>query len=177
MSFSIRNLSEGFEAPVHLLSELVPADHLPPLIEEAIAGPPRRVHVHGDDMTWAERTVMTGGGLWSALTQECVRKLACALMGAPIGIARGWTNLYAAGERIAWHKDCAGDIQLLLLLAAAHSPDVSLRLRGRDGPRQFPLMPGDALLFSARRVEHETLASAEPAPRITAVMRFFGAEL
>lgn len=107
------------------------------------------------------------------MAQEQVTELACTLMRAPIGRIRAWTNCYAAGERISWHKDCAGDIQLLLLLAAAHSPDMSLWLRGRAGPRPFSLTPGDAVLFSATRVEHETAASIGTVPRISAVMRFF----
>jgi hypothetical protein len=175
-SLSITNLSEGFDGPVHVLRGLVRRDGLPALIEEAIEGPPRRVHVHGGDRTWEQRFVRTGGALWSTMAQNRVTVLACALMGAPIGNVRAWTNRYAAGERISWHKDGAGDIQLLLLLAAPHSPDMSLRLRGKAGPRQFPLAHGDALLFSASRVEHETLASADATPRISAVMRFFRAE-
>ena len=82
------------------------------------------------------------------MAQKQVMELACNLMRAPIGKIRAWANCYAAGERISWHKDCVGDIQLLLLLAAAHSPDMSLWLRGRAGPRPFPLTPGDAVLFS-----------------------------
>ena len=107
------------------------------------------------------------------MAQKQVTELACNLMKTSIGKIRAWTNYYVAGERISWHKDCAGDIQLLLLLAAADSPDLSLWLRGRAGPRPFPLTPGDAVLFSATRVEHETAASTETTPRITAVMRFF----
>jgi hypothetical protein len=169
----ITNHSEQFEGPVYLLAGLVPEDRLPALIAEAIEGPSRRARVHGGDKTWEERSVSIGGGIWSAMAQKQVTELACELMRAPIGKIRAWTNCYAAGERISWHKDCAGDIQLLLLLAVAHSPDMSLWLRGRAGPRPFPLTPGDAVLFSATRVEHETAASTDPAPRITAVMRFF----
>lgn len=172
----ITNLSEEFDGHVHLLNGLVSKDRLAALIEEAIDGPSRRVQVNGGGVTWEERPVRFGGALWSAMAQSQVTDLATALIGAQIGQITAWANKYAVGERIAWHTDVSGEIQLILLLASPHSPDTSLWLRSKAGPRQLPLAPGDAVLFSASRIEHETLASTDRSLRVSAVMRFFRAE-
>lgn len=167
--------SAGFAGPVHLFSGLVAPDLLPALAAEAVAGPARRVTVKGSSEAWEERGVGRDAGLWRVMAAPAVTGLAETLIGAPIAHAQAWSNRYAPGERIALHTDCAGDIQLLLLLGAERAPDVALKLVGGAAARQPPMSPGDAILFSAAKIPHETLRCGGPAPRVTACMRFFAA--
>jgi hypothetical protein len=93
---------------------------------------------------------------------------------------RCWTSVYGPGEYINAHRDRAGDIQLLICLQAP--PDAgcggSLQLRSPTGELSLFLVPGDAILFEASSVEHETTpllpTEQEPHPtRTVAVGRYF----
>ena len=82
-----------------------------------------------------------------------------------------WANLYEAGEFIPWHRDSDGEIQLLLSLQSPPPARGGELLLGRP-PKIAPLRlePGDAVLFSARTLDHSTTALV-PVPDGSAVQR------
>jgi hypothetical protein len=170
------DLSGSFEGTVCVLRELANQRSLAALIEDALDPSPIRVTVDGSGLSWEERAIRVECALWSTMAQSCVTQLVTQLMGAPISRMMAWSNCYATGEWIPWHKDACGDIQMLLVLSEASTNSGGLWLESRSGPRRMPLWPGDGLLFEAARITHETSATDSPTPRITAAMRFFAAQ-
>ena len=170
----VTDLSASFAGRVFHIPGLANRSELSRLAEEALEGPCSRVTLGNTGLSWEERPVQPDSELWTTMQQDFVTQLVTQALGTQIRKMMAWTNVYAAGERIPWHKDSCGDIQLLLVVAASDPEAGGLWLESRAGPRRIPLPPGDAILFTAARIRHQTSATvALKEPRITAAMRFF----
>ena len=91
---------------------------------------------------------------------------------------QSWANMYTAGERIAAHRDVAGDVQLLIQLETPPRQYGGHLLLGEEC-EEILLQPGDALLFEAKKILHQTTPivprthSEEQYSRINLVGRYF----
>jgi hypothetical protein len=150
------------------------------LVEEVLSAPAKRVTVGDKAQWWTEHTVAQTSALGRRFTSGCLAEMAARVAGVPLqGKPRMWAQSYQTGEWIPWHRDSAGDIQLMVCLALPPRACGGLfLLREGEAVVEPALRPGDAVLFEAARLSHSTTplvtTSAEPAPRrVTAVARFF----
>jgi hypothetical protein len=138
----------------------------------------RRVKCHDESITWDEKNIAKGSIIWEFfMSQATIRWISNLHPMKTFGIS-SWACIYSRGEHIDAHKDGAGDTQFLICLANGQ-PDWGgqLILRPNGVEHEVFLHPGDAVLFKASQIEHETMPCCPPpgiiAPRITAVARFF----
>jgi hypothetical protein len=162
------------------IPKFIAADHLPAFITETLASTSRRVTVGLQKYWWTEYAIDRASGLGSLLTSEQVHTLAEKASGRELSRNTSiWAQAYHVGERIAWHRDGAGEIQLLVCLQAT-APECggAFCLRADRKQETLNLKAGDAILFKASQLPHSTtvicLPTAHtPSPRVTAVARFF----
>jgi hypothetical protein len=166
---------------VHI-PKFVTEDRLSRFIEEIYTSKSRRATVGRGTEWWTEYVIDRRTSLGAFLTSEYVHCAAEAVAGRELSNKVSiWAQSYQLGERIAWHRDGAGDIQLLLCIQATH-PDFGGAFCLRSQRKQFALnlQSGDAILFKACLLPHSTTRicsnSSQFSPvRITAVARFFAA--
>lgn len=165
-----------------LLPGLVPKSALPVLVHDALAAPARRVTVGNNKERWTEHAIDGSCALGEFLESACVFDLAQAASDVPLTSRPAiWAQSYVAGERIAWHCDSIGQIQLLLCLEAPVATAGGLFcMRVDETEVRIALEPADALLFRASEIPHSTtrltVTPDHPQPRrITAAARFFAA--
>jgi hypothetical protein len=163
------------------------ADHaeVDRILKESSAWPRRTVIVRqGDPASWLSQQAPTDSFLHASYlsypTLDMVRTISAAA--STLVTSQCWTNIYRAGEYISRHRDAGGSVQLMLCLASPPPECGGVFMASIQGMlREIHLDPGDAVLFQATAVEHQTTpllpSPACPDPlRITAVMRYFFAE-
>lgn len=164
------------------LPSLVAGAELSAFLGDALAGTSRRVTVGNGKECWTEYKIGEDCTLGAFLRGDTV--FALAREAAPVMLKRPpavWAQSYQPGERIAWHRDDSGAIQLLLCLEAPpaeYGGVFCMRFEKRE--IHLALKPGDAVLFRASAIPHSTtrLIARAPAPlppRVTAVARFYAA--
>ena len=138
----------------------------------AIQGSARRVSATESQRdSWVQYDIEPHSLVWNSLMATPATELVPAALKRPIGQVECWSNLYAAGERIGWHKDRDGGVQLVLCLERALEGGILVvRISGRQ--IACDLLPGDAVLFYATELPHATTRIIR-GRRITAVMRFY----
>lgn len=147
--------------------------------DDVLSAPSKRVTVGSSNEFWTEYAVRSRSALGAFLKARSVFDLAQAA--ARQALSRQitiWAQSYQAGERIAWHRDSAGEIQLLLCIQSpGENAGGEFRLRANETEIALRLEDGDALLFKASALPHSTtriIGAATGAPqRITAAARFF----
>jgi len=167
---------------LYVISSFIDEGSRQALCEEALQGPSRRTCLGGQACEWwTEYGVRPEGRLSQALTGTYAYSLLKAADGLNRWQPQMWVHHYANGERIPWHRDAAGDLQLVLCLLAPPAVNGGLFLL-RPGSRtvSVDLRPGDAVIFKATKILHSTTRlrpTAElPKPeRMVAVARFYKA--
>jgi hypothetical protein len=152
----------------------------PGLVSELMSAAPRRVTVGAGDEWWDEYPVREDSMLGRTLAGGVVIDMINCLWGRRVEYGtRMWGQIYTAGQRIPWHTDGQGDIQLVLCLEAAPAGcGGSLLLREDGAAAELNLQSGDGLLFKATNVPHSTtpivsMPAHENPRRVVAVARFF----
>ena len=159
--------------------EMVPNQQLSSFRDDVLLAPSKRVTVGSGREYWTEYAINGRSSLGAFLKSKPVFDLAQSA--ARKALSRGikiWAQSYQVGERIDWHRDIEGEIQLLL---SVQSPDENsggrFCLRAKHTEIALSLRNGDAILFKATVLPHSTTRIVGPistAPqRITAVARFF----
>jgi hypothetical protein len=165
------------------LPGFLPKSWMPLMVRDALTAPSRRVTVGTSEERWTEHAITEECFLGRFLGSRCVIELARRALERPMSASpKIWAQSYVAGERIDWHCDSTGDVQLLLCLEAPSAEfggEFCMRVNGDEV--RIVLQPTDALLFSANTISHSTTrlvaAVGRPHPqRITAVARMFRAE-
>ncbi len=143
--------------------------------------PSLRVSCGIPSVTWEEHEIPPGTDLFAYLTRDDLNALALSRYapGARIESVIAWCSTYRAGEHINRHTDKCGSIQLLLCLEApppGSGGELLLDLGGTS--LRVCLQPGDALLFEASRIPHQTTplvaTAGTPAPKRSVVaVRYF----
>jgi hypothetical protein len=155
------------------------------ILQESSAWPKRTVIVRqGDPASWLSQQVPGDSLLHARLLSDPILNLVRAISAtsSTLVTTQCWTNIYRAGEFISPHRDAGGTMQLMLSLASPPPECGGVFVASLHGtPREIPLGPGDAVLFQATAIEHQTTpllpSPACPHPlRITAVMRYFFGE-
>lgn len=156
-------------------------DLLAALCAEATKGPSRRTNLGREEHEcWTEHGIRAKGLLSEILTGSQAQQLVQAGIGLRAWTTEMWVHHYASGERIPWHRDAAGDLQLVLCLLAPPAINGGLLLlRHSKNAVAVDLRPGDAVLFTAAKTLHATtrlMPTRElPNPeRMVAVVRFYG---
>ena len=165
---------------IQICRAFIGEDILPFLCEEARSGPMRRTRLgNGTRECWTEYGVRAEGLLSEILTGTHARRLIEAAVGSRQWTSQMWVHHYASRERIPWHRDAAGDLQLVLCLLAPPAVNGGLFLLRHNGKTvAVDLRPGDAMLFRATKTLHATTrlrpTTGVPNPeRIVAVARFY----
>jgi hypothetical protein len=147
--------------------------------DDVLSAPKKRVTVGSSNEYWTEYAINSKSALGALLKSKLVFDLAQSAAGKVLSRQITiWAQSYQVGERIAWHRDIAGEIQFLL---SVQSPDEDAGgrfcLRANETEIALSLKDGDALLFKATALAHSTtriVGSMTDAPRrVTAVARFF----
>jgi hypothetical protein len=165
-----------------LLPGFLPRSWIPVMARDVLVAPSRRVSVGASEERWTEHSINEGCLLGAFLGSRSIIELAqSALAKAVHAIPEIWAQSYVTGERIDWHCDAKGEIQLLLCLEAPAQSGGEFCMRIDGDEVRIALRPADALLFSANAIPHSTtrlIATAGcPSPRrITAAARMFPAE-
>jgi hypothetical protein len=105
-----------------LLEEFIPRSALAELTAEVLSAPFRRVTAtrQGHD-NWNEHSMGDEGLLWRFMNCPAMDRLIESLLQSPVTTRVGWANVYGPDERIGWHRDTDGDLQLLLCLEKSAS--------------------------------------------------------
>jgi hypothetical protein len=147
--------------------------------DDVLSAPKKRVTVGSSKEYWTEYAINAKSALGVFLKSRPVFDLVRSAANQALSRrATIWAQSYQVGERIAWHRDSAGEIQFLLCVKAP-GEDAGGRfcLRANKAEIALSLSDGDALLFKATALSHSTtriVGSISGAPqRITAVARFF----
>jgi hypothetical protein len=147
--------------------------------DDVLSAPKKRVTVGSSDEYWTQHAINSKSSLGAFLESRLVFNLAQLAAGQALSRrVTIWAQSYQIGERIAWHRDITGEIQLLLCI---QSPEENAGgqfcLRANEAEITLSLKDGDALLFKATALDHSTtriVGAMTHAPlRITAAARFF----
>lgn len=156
---------------------------IPMLIDDVMRGQPSRVTVGHGTESWIERTVEPDSRLYQAMTAPDLMELIWRAVGRNFSWrAQIWSSVYEVGERIAWHKDASGDIQVLFCLEPAPDGCGGLFcIKGSSSTIELNLGAGDIVVFNATGIEHcttllvATTQFSHPR-RVVSVARFFDVE-
>jgi hypothetical protein len=166
-----------------LIRNLVDARSSSACLAEVFSVPARRVTVGGGTEWWSEYPVSEAGPLGQLLRSPSIFDLLQYVIGAELSEqVTTWAQSYQVGERIPWHCDKEGEIQLLLCLQPTDlecGGQFCIRENGLQ--TSVDLSGGDAVLFKATALPHCTTRIVEtgrtnPRMRVSAAARFFLAD-
>ncbi len=166
-----------------LIRNLVDECSLSVCLAEVLSGSARRVTVGRGTEWWSEYPVSETGPLGKLLRSAVIFNLIQCVVGAKLSErVTTWAQSYQMGERIAWHRDKEGEIQLLVCLQPSDQEcGGHLCLRANGVQTSVNLAGGDAVLFKATALPHCTTrivgtGRANPRMRVSAAARFFLAD-
>jgi hypothetical protein len=161
-----------------LIRNFVRRPRLAGFCKDVLSAPSRRVTVGSRSEWWSEHQIDKSSSLGEYLRGPSV--FAVAQYATDIKLSTNvsiWAQSYNLGERIAWHRDGTGEVQLLICLQSTDQGcggRFCIRWNGKK--EVIDLLDGDAILFRATALPHCTTRVLSPErtrPRITAVARFF----
>lgn len=159
-----------------LLPGFVESAQLPILLGDLKSCATTRVSVGLGTESWTQYDLAQSSSLGPFLMGRRLREIAQEISQQELSAnVVAWAQSYASGERIAWHRDRFGVMQLLICLQSVPNENGgAFCIRANRKQSELFLGAGDAVLFNATRLPHCTtrIAGTGAHLRITAVARY-----